>query len=396
MRVLFVTSSGVGHVQPPIGLALAARARGHEIAWATARDAAPLLAAQSIRVFDAGATLAECRAEYFKRWPEATQQTGRNGGPHAFRCLFSSVIARSMLPGLEHAVAEWKPHLIVNETGAVVAPLVARKFGIPHVTHAFGLPIPASTLHASREAIAPLWREAGYEVPEFCGLYDHAGIEISAPSLQAACPNPVLANRALLQRPSSVTAAPTDRLPASLCEFLDSRASTRTPRPIIYLTFGTLFNENASFNAAINAASKIDATFVATTGQSSSGSSAPFRDAIPKNVWIGDYVAQSLLLPMCDVVVSHAGSGTLTGAISHGIPQLCLPQGADQFRNADALTACGAGLTLEGETATESSIALALERLVGEVFFRIAAASLQREIAAMPTADDVVATLEST
>ncbi len=190
MKILFVTSSGVGHVQPVIGLALAARERGHEIAWVTARDAAPLLAAQSIHVFDAGASLVECRAEYFKRWPDAAQHTGRNAGPHAFPRLFSTVIANSMLPGLEHAVAEWKPDLIVNETGAVVAPLVARKFGIPHVTHAFGLPMPASTLHASREAIAPLWYAAGFEVPEFCGLYDHAGIEISAPSLQAACPNP--------------------------------------------------------------------------------------------------------------------------------------------------------------------------------------------------------------
>jgi UDP:flavonoid glycosyltransferase YjiC (YdhE family) len=198
----------------------------------------------------------------------------------------------------------------------------------------------------------------------------------------------------LLQRPSSVTAAPTDRLPASLREFLDSRALTRSPRPIIYLTFGTIFNENASFNAAINAASKIDATFVVTTGQSSSGSSAPFRDAIPKNVWIGDYVAQSLLLPMCDVVVSHAGSGTLTGAMSHGIPQLCLPQGADQFRNADALAKCGAGLALEGEEITESTVAIAIERLHGEAAFHSRANELKAEIEAMPTVSNVVTSFE--
>jgi UDP:flavonoid glycosyltransferase YjiC (YdhE family) len=395
MKILFVSTSAVGHIQPPLGLAIAARSRGHEIAWATARVAAPLLAAQSIDVLDTGASLTACRTEYFKRWPDAASHTGRKSGAHAFPRLFASVIASEMLPGLERAVNQWRPNLIVNETGAAVAPLVARKFGIPHVAHSFGLPMPASTLHASSEFIAPLWHAAGYEVPEFCGLYDYAGIEISPPSLQAACPNPVLAKRALLQRPSSVTAAPTDRLPASLSEFLGSRTNSRASRPIIYVTFGTIFNQNPSFNAAINAASKINATFVVTTGQGASVDSVFASDAIPANVWLGNYVPQSLLLPLCSVVVSHAGSGTLGGAMSHGIPQLCLPQGADQFRNADALSDCGAGLMLDGENVNESSVVDAIHKLLDESSFRSEAALLRKEIQAMETPEVMVTALET-
>jgi UDP:flavonoid glycosyltransferase YjiC (YdhE family) len=388
MKILFASSPGVGHVQPAIGLALAARKRGHEIAWATARDARSLLDAQSIDVFEAGAPLAECQLEYRTRWPETLILNGRDIAAHTFPRQFGNVIASRMLPGLERAISQWKPDLIINETGAVATPLAARKFGVRHITHAFGLAIPASTLHSAAIEIAPLWQTAGWDVPEFAGLYDHGAIEISAPSLQTACPNPVLAKNALLQRPSSITARPNDRLPGSLRDFLNSRAG----QPIIYVTFGTIFNKNTSFATALNAAAKIDALFVATTGASVSTISS---EALARNVWIGDYVPQSLLLPLCSMVVSHAGSGTLTGAMSQGLPQLCLPQGADQFRNADALAICGAGISLEGEDVNESSIANAIQRLLDESSFRHSAEKLQREIGEMPTPDEVTAQLET-
>ncbi len=139
----------------------------------------------------------------------------------------------------------------------------------------------------------------------------------------------------------------------------------------------------------------MNATFVVTTGQGASNGNGFPSEAIPSNVWIGDYVPQSLLLPLCDVVLSHAGSGALTGAMSHGIPQLCLPQGADQFRNADALVKCGAGLTLEREAVNESSVLIAMQRLVDEASFGQGALRLKDEIAVMPTPCEVVLHLET-
>ncbi|MDQ3675606.1 MAG: glycosyltransferase, partial [Actinomycetota bacterium] len=48
----------------------------------------------------------------------------------------------------------------------------------------------------------------------------------------------------------------------------------------------------------------------------------------PPRVVLERYIPQTLLLPVCDVVASHAGSGTVLAALAHGIPQLCLPQAA--------------------------------------------------------------------
>ena len=107
------------------------------------------------------------------------------------------------------------------------------------------------------------------------------------------------------------------------------------------------------------------------------------------------WVAQSTLLPHCAVVVSHAGSGTFLGALAAGVPQLCLPQQADQFRNCTGGQSAGAVLALPPDQATPEAIAHAVERLLIEYSFRAAAQGVARTIAAMPSPHEVVATLSS-
>ncbi len=93
-------------------------------------------------------------------------------------------------------------------------------------------------------------------------------------------------------------------------------------------------------------------------------------------------------------MVSHGGSGTLLGALAHGIPQVCLPQGADQFRNAQACAAAGAGIALIGSDASTDRIKAALRRALDDPSLRRNAERLATEIADMPSLDDAVTALE--
>ena len=107
------------------------------------------------------------------------------------------------------------------------------------------------------------------------------------------------------------------------------------------------------------------------------------------------YVAQTLVLPHCDVVLSHAGSGTVLAAAALGLPQLCLPQGADQFLNAAAVQSAGAGIAqLPGECNADT-VRDAVLRLLADPSFRDAARRVGVSIAAMPSPDDVAAVLET-
>jgi UDP:flavonoid glycosyltransferase YjiC (YdhE family) len=391
MKLMFVSTSGVGHVLPMLGLALAARHRGHAVAWATAADAWPLLHANGITTLAAGVPFAQCRAETRARWPQAPS-AGRAQAAHAFPHQFGTVIFEHMLQDLGAAIDAFEPDLVVNETGALAAPLVARQHGVAHITHAFGLPIPSDILHAATRAVAPAWHAAGLHVPPCAGLYEQGAIEIAPPSLQAAHGHKPQALRVWQQQAASVAGSVASRQINGLSESLVNFLQADRTQPLVYCTFGTLFDHGPAFARMLQALAAVAVRFVVT---SVSQSAATLLWPLAPNVYLCGYVPQHLLLPHCQAVLSHAGSGTMFGALAHGLPQLCLPQGADQFRNADALVTCGAALMLEGDHTTDSHIAAAVQRLLQEPDLRLRAQALAQESAAMPTPDEVVTALES-
>src|SRR6185312_14335579 len=66
-------------------------------------------------------------------------------------------------------------------------------------------------------------------------------------------------------------------------------------------------------------------------------------EPIPANVVVEQYIPQADIIPTCDAVISHAGSGTLFASLAHGLPVVLLPQGADQFENAAMGSSLGFG-----------------------------------------------------
>ncbi|HEX6405262.1 MAG TPA: nucleotide disphospho-sugar-binding domain-containing protein [Pseudonocardiaceae bacterium] len=80
-------------------------------------------------------------------------------------------------------------------------------------------------------------------------------------------------------------------------------------------------------------------------------------------------------------------------AHAHGLPQLILPQGADQFTNATTCQSAGAALALRPDELSADAVAAAAERLITDPAFRHAAAGIQAEIDAMPSACDVLCVL---
>jgi UDP:flavonoid glycosyltransferase YjiC (YdhE family) len=98
---------------------------------------------------------------------------------------------------------------------------------------------------------------------------------------------------------------------------------------------------------------------------------------------------------VCDVVASHAGSGTVLAALALGIPQLCMPQAADQFLNAAAVARGGAALAIAPKEVTAVSVEDATRRLLSDDSFRVKARQVANEIASMPSPEAVVTVLEA-
>lgn len=83
----------------------------------------------------------------------------------------------------------------------------------------------------------------------------------------------------------------------------------------------------------------------------------------------------------------------MLGALAHGLPQLILPQGADQFLNAEACEKVGAALSLAPDVFDAAAVARDASRLLGEPEFAEAAAGVAREIAGMASPRQVLASL---
>jgi MGT family glycosyltransferase len=82
----------------------------------------------------------------------------------------------------------------------------------------------------------------------------------------------------------------------------------------------------------------------------------------PDNVTLSGYVRHAAVLPHADLLVTHAGLGSVVAALAHGVPMVCLPLAREQPDNARAVVRIGAGRALDpGAAVAELSDAVEQE-----------------------------------
>jgi MGT family glycosyltransferase len=115
---------------------------------------------------------------------------------------------------------------------------------------------------------------------------------------------------------------------------------------------------------------------------------------LPENVRIEEYMPQSQVLPHCDAVVSHGGSGSVLGALAHGLPSVLLPMGADQPLNAARCEELGVARVLDAVRATPEAIRESVSIVLSGPSYRVAAELLRDEIARLPEPAQAVTLIE--
>ncbi|MFB7559626.1 macrolide family glycosyltransferase [Streptomyces brevispora] len=87
---------------------------------------------------------------------------------------------------------------------------------------------------------------------------------------------------------------------------------------------------------------------------------------IPSNVEVHSWVPQLAILEQADAFVTHAGMGGSSEGLLAGVPMIAVPQGADQFMNADRLVELGVARRIDTEDATAETLRTALAELVAD------------------------------
>jgi UDP:flavonoid glycosyltransferase YjiC (YdhE family) len=83
----------------------------------------------------------------------------------------------------------------------------------------------------------------------------------------------------------------------------------------------------------------------------------------------------------------------MLGALGAGVPMLAVPQGADQFYNAERIVDAGLGLRLLPDELTAENVRDRASRLLEDERYARAASAQRFEIEAMPGPEAVVARL---
>jgi UDP:flavonoid glycosyltransferase YjiC (YdhE family) len=358
-------------------------ARGHDVLWALPADGVGEVERRGIRAAAAAPPLPIGPALAKQRYPELNDLPPAEVPSLMFGKLWGAIAAPEMLQGLVPVALAWRPDLVIADAAEFAGHIVAAEVGVPSVTKGFGPLLPASRVASAGREVAGLWRSRGLEPRPYGGAYDTLYLDSYPPPLQLQ-PAGHIARRQLLRphRDDGVVDA------SSALPFPEAPAGA----PLVYVTMGTVFNDVNPLRMTIGAVRDLPVRVLVTVGPHGDPATLGTQ---PGHVRVERYVPQSAVLKHCDLVVSHAGSGTVLGALALGLPQLCLPQGADQFLNAAAVASAGAGLAILPDVCTPAAVTRAVERLLEDETFRAAAARVAASIAAMPPVEEVAALLET-
>ena len=376
MRILFTCRPTVGHLYPLLPLAEAARNAGHEVAFASAPSTIAQARGFGFVGFPAGRETLNPK-QRLAQFPEleGMAQVSREW---IFTRWFAGYESLERAPDLLAIGREWGCDVIVNDWAELAGPAVAAKLGIPSAT--LGLAVPRPDIAELVEPwIAPTWSSMGLDVPPFAGLFDGLFLDPCPPSM----------------RPPGVQVPNTQPIrpgggPPSRSDDADKLAQL-PPGRLLLVTFGTIFGSNPGlYRTVIDGVRDLGRTVVVTLGSLTAPSAI---GPLPGNVFCFDFLTQGTVLPRCDLVVTHGGSGSTLGPLTEGIPLLVLPQGADQFDNADAVARAGAGLVIQPGDFNAAAVEAAARRLLDGAC-ATGARTVAEELAAMPSPDEVIRSLE--
>ena len=355
MRILFTFAGGLGHLNPLLPLASAARDAGHHVALTGKPSVVATVAADGFVAFGTGAENDAGRTE---RAPLASVDRERE--ERVLRESFGGAIARRRRSELLDVAGSWRPDVFVCDETDFGGTVAAEELGLPHAT----VLVTASGAFVRRELLA--------DVFDVDLLARHLVLNPFPPGFRD----------------------PTNPLPART-RGIRLHAGEREGagvRPRVYFTLGTIFDLESGdlFERVLTALAALDVDAVATIGtrlDPSTFSAAP-------NVRVEQYVPQDQILSSSDLVVSHGGSGSVLGAIAFGLPLVVLPLGADQAHNADRCIATGIGRVVDA-TAPSDEIAAAIREVLSDGSYRVAAERLRDELGGFVSPDEAVRLVEA-
>ncbi|MBD1207688.1 MAG: hypothetical protein H9535_04620 [Ignavibacteria bacterium] len=134
------------------------------------------------------------------------------------------------------------------------------------------------------------------------------------------------------------------------------------PQRRIYISLGTLFNNNLPFyKMCIEALSGVDARVIMSIGKKIA---VQDLGTLPSNISAYSFVPQLDVLRKSDVFITHGGMNSVHEALWFGVPTVIVPQAADQKFVSKRLDALGAGIRIAKDEVNAERLRNAVEKIL--------------------------------
>ncbi|GAA0639166.1 DUF1205 domain-containing protein [Kutzneria viridogrisea] len=372
-RVLLATSVTTTHHHSMAPFGRAAFAAGHQVRFAAPPGLVDAVARTGLPVHPVGPDLpTEVVVE------RAVQRAAAQGRPFDGKLIFCDV-AEAMTEDLLALAEQWRPDVVVWDTGTFAGAVVAAKLGVRSIRFLWG----ADILKRGR----PL---AERMPAEFWSLFDRVGAPRPADSdwvtIDPAPPSLRLPTTDELHPVRYVPYGVHGEIPRWLCE--------PPPQPRICLTFGMTVNGQMGEQFAIyrqvitslvDMLAELDAELViAMPPDQLAGIQLPDRVRA-----VGTFPLP-MLLSTCSLLIHHGGMGSALTAGLLGVPQLLIPQLPDNRFYANSFVPTGAVRCVPADEITPAGLRRDVTDLLGDPAFRAAADRVRTEMLAQPLPNTVV------
>jgi UDP:flavonoid glycosyltransferase YjiC (YdhE family) len=364
MRILFTSTGGAGHLQPLLPYAAALVQLGHDVRVAAPISVAATLEKAGLVHIVLDNPHGDAVKDVMGRMDAASADAAMS---IAIQEVFYGLQARAVLPGMQVAIRDWRPDLVVREASEPAGAIAAEAAGIRHARVDVHNPeVEAMFIRLGAGPVDALRVRAG--------LPADGGAALRAEPVFTAFPGAMDSTSPPTPPFRVRTAAPNGARPSA------------ADVPFVYITLGTIAGRlpksKAAFRTALAAVADLPITALLTTGPV-----MPVADLgpVPANVRVETFVPQAEVFPRCNAVLCHGGSGTVLGALAAGVPMVVTPLFADQPANARSVAAAGAGLSVSD--GSEASLRAALLRVLSDPDYRIRAREIAVEMAAMNSMD---------
>jgi MGT family glycosyltransferase len=365
-----------GHINPTLPVVAELVRRGHRVVYFATEPFRARIEASGAEFRSYGAQ------ELFER---NLAQGGLCGGMAGLM-----ETTKALLPGLRDTVAALAPHALLVEAHAVWGNLLAQILDCPTITLAsmfaineqlltpaefvgylYGAGPPAAAragllaLGQYFDLARDLDHHLGTRSPgiiDFIANRQRLNIVFSSRAFQIGGTGPAFgADYQFVGTPEALApAAP--------------RASAASSLPCIFVSMGTMYNDEPGLYRACFAAFA-DRPFrvVIAIGHRMDPAQLP---PPPANVEVHTYVPQVQVLQETSLFITHGGLNSAHEAMIAGVPMLVLPRTADHHVVAKRVAEVGAGIVLERAEATAARIADLADQVLADAGFRTRSAAI--------------------